>query len=149
MFKRVYVPVDNSDLCDKVLDESIKLCENLNAELRVVHVINLAHVTYGIEVIGFNEVKDAIIKVANRLKAHIVNKLQQTNLKFEVIIFETYDLNISDIIIEDSNKWKADLLILGTHRLGSLSHMISGGVVESISHNYHIPILLVNKYKKI
>ena len=147
MYKKIYIPIDNSDLSDKVLDEGIKLCENLNAELRVVHIIDLAHVTYGIEVIGLSEVKEALIKVATKLKSHILKKLQKTNLHYTVELIETYDLNVADLIIDDSNKWNADLLILGTHKLGSLTHIVSGGVIENISHLYNKPILLINKLK--
>lgn len=147
MFKRIYVPIDNSDISDKILQEAIKLVKSTNSDLRVVHVVNLEQITFGIEMVGVAELKDALVNIGQTLVDQIKEKLELDGVKAEVKLIENYGAEISSLILEDANEYGADLFVLGSHHLGSFAHFITGGIVEDLAHDSEIPILLVTKHK--
>ena len=52
MFKRIYAPIDNSDISDRVLNEALDLAKANGAAIRIAHVVNLEQITFGIEMVG-------------------------------------------------------------------------------------------------
>lgn len=149
MFRRIYVPIDNSDVSDKVLKEAIKLAQSLNAELRISHVVNLEQVTFGIEMVGVSELKEALLGIANKLLDHVRKTIKVANVKAEVHLIENYGSDLVPLLIDDLSKWRADLIVLGSHHLGSFTHFVVGGVVEDLANETEVPILLVTKHKQL
>lgn len=147
MFNRIYTPIDNSDLSDKVLVEAIQIAKETKAKLRVAHVVNLEQITFGVEMVGVAELKDTLMEIANKLIKHINDTLSKQDFEAEVVLLENYGQDLASILIEDAHNWKADLFILGSHHLGSFSHFITGGVAEDIAHDSDVPILLITKHK--
>jgi nucleotide-binding universal stress UspA family protein len=147
MFKRIYVPIDNSDLSDKVLSEAIDLVKATQAQLRVVHVVNLEQITFGIEMVGVAELKDALLNIGKTLLNQVEERLNKESVAAEVKLIENYGTDIATLIVEDANNFGADLFILGSHHLGSFSHFITGGIAEDLAHDTDIPILLITKHK--
>ena len=50
MYQRILVPVDGSDTSNRGLQEAIALAQALNAELKLVHVVNEFYAPGGVEV---------------------------------------------------------------------------------------------------
>lgn len=148
MFKKIYAPVDNSDISDKVLNEALDLAKATGAELKIAHVVNLEQITFGIEMVGVGELTDALKSIANKFLEHIRKLVQDKGVKAEVSLLENYGTDLATLIIEDAKLFRADLFILGSHHLGSFSHFITGGVAEDIAHDSDIPILLITKHKQ-
>lgn len=149
MFKRIYVPIDNSDVSDKVLHEAIILAKSTGAALRVGHVVNLEQITFGIEMVGVAELKDALLNIGKALAEQVRETLKKEDLtNAEVKLLENYGSDIATIISEDAKEFGADLFVLGSHHLGSFSHFITGGIAEDLAHDTEIPILLITKHKQ-
>lgn len=148
MFKKIYVPVDNSDLSDKVLGEAINLAKFAQAELRIVHVVNLEQITFGIEMVGVAELRDALLNIGKALIEQIKDRLQKESVDAQIKLIENYGSDINSMIVEDAKEFGADLFVLGSHHLGSFSHLITGGIAESLAHDTTIPILLITKHKQ-
>ncbi len=147
MFKRIYVPIDNSDISDKVLNEAIDLAKATGAAMRVAHVVNLEQITFGIEMVGVAELKDTLLGIANKLIEHVKATIASKGASAEVILLENYGADLATLVVDDAKTWNADLFILGSHHLGSFSHFITGGVAEDIANDSDIPILLITKHK--
>lgn len=148
MFKKIYVPLDNTDISDKVLVEAIDLVKATGGELRIGHVVNLEQVTFGIEMVGVAELKDALINIGKTLIDQVKARLDKEGVKAEVKLIENYGSDIASLIVEDAQDFGADLFILGSHHLGSFSHFITGGIAEDLAHDTDIPILLITKHKE-
>ncbi len=147
MFNKIYVPIDNSDISDKVLSEALDLAKSYNAKVRVVHVVNLEQITFGIEMVGVAELKDTLLEIANKLINHVKEVVQNKAVDAEVVLLENYGSDLASMIVDDAKTWGGELFILGSHHLGSFSHFITGGVAEDIAHDSEIPILLITKHK--
>jgi nucleotide-binding universal stress UspA family protein len=148
MFKKIYTPIDNSDISDKVLTEAIDLAKSTGAQLRIAHVVNLEQITFGIEMVGVAELKDTLLEIANKLVGHVKALLKSKSVEAEVVLLENYGSDLASLIIDDSKSWRADLFVLGSHHLGSFSHFITGGVAEDIAHDCDTPILLITKHRQ-
>lgn len=148
MFRNIYVPVDNTDISDRVLTEAIDLVKSTGAKLRVSHVVNLEQITFGVEMVGVAELKDALLNIGKSLIEQINKKLSDAGVIAEVKMIENYGSDIATIIVEDAKEFGADLFILGSHHLGSFSHFITGGIAEDLAHDTDIPILLITKHKE-
>lgn len=148
MFKRIYAPVDNSDISDKVLAEALDLAKATGAELKIAHVVNLEQITFGIEMVGVGELTDTLKSIANKFLEHIKKLAESKGVKADISLLENYGSDLATLIIDDAKAFKADLFILGSHHLGSFSHFITGGVAEDIAHDSDIPILLITKHKQ-
>ena len=147
MFNRVYVPIDNSDISDRVLKETMDLVESNGAKLKIVHVVNLEQITFGIEMVGVAELKNDTISAAQKFIEHVKETLKTRAIQAEIVLLENYGAGLANLIINDAKDWNADLFIIGSHNLGSFTHLIAGGVAENIAQNLEIPILLIPKHK--
>ena len=148
MFKQIYTPIDNSDISEKVLNESLDLAKATGAKLRIAHVVNLEQITFGIEMVGVTELKDTLLSIANKFLEHIKQLVAGKGVDAEITLLENYGSDLATLIIDDAKSWGADLFILGSHHLGSFSHFITGGVAEDIAHDSDIPILLITRHKE-
>lgn len=148
MFKRIYTPIDNSDISDRVLNEALDLAKASGAALRIAHVVNLEQITFGIEMVGVAELKDTLVGIANKLIEHVKATIAAKGVQAEVVLLENYGADLATLLVDDAKSWNADLFILGSHHLGSFSHFITGGVAEDIAHDSEIPILLITKHKQ-
>ncbi len=147
MFNKIYIPIDNSDISDKVLMEGLELAKITNACVRIVHVVSLEQIIFGIEMVGVSELKNTLLDIAKQLIEHVKNIPLFKELNAEAVILENYESDIATLVIDDAQNWQAGLFVLGSHHLGSFSHFITGGVAEDIAHKCDIPILLVTKHK--
>ena len=147
MFKKIYVPIDNTDISDKVLREAINLAKSSGAQLRIGHVVNLEQITFGIEMVGVAELKDALLNIGKTLIDQVKARLDSEGVSAEVKLIENYGSDIASLIAADAKEFNADLFVLGSHHLGSFSHFISGGIAEDLANDTDIPILLITKHK--
>ena len=147
MFNRIYTPIDNSDISDRVLNEALDLAKVSGAAVRIAHVVNLEQITFGIEMVGVAELKDTLLGIANKLMVHVKEQVKAKEVNAEVVLLENYGSDLATLLVDDAKAWNADLFILGSHHLGSFSHFITGGVAEDIAHDSEIPILLITKHK--
>lgn len=148
MFKKIYVPIDNSDLSDRVLNEALDLAKATGAELKITHVVNLEQITFGIEMIGVAELKDALMNIGKSLIDQVKQKVDKAGVNAQIKMIENYGSDIGSLVVKDAVEFGADLFVLGTHHLGSFAHFITGGLVEDLTHDTEIPILLITKHKK-
>lgn len=148
MFHNIYVPLDNTDISDRVLNEAIDLAKSTSAKLRISHIVNLEQITFGVEMVGVAELKDALLSIGNTLISKVKQKLDAAGVDADVKMIENYGSSIATLIVEDAKEFGADLFILGSHHLGSFSHFLTGGIAEDLAHDTDIPILLITKHKE-
>jgi nucleotide-binding universal stress UspA family protein len=50
---------------------------------------------------------------------------------------------IADVILNEARKWRADLLVMGTHGRRGFSHLLLGSTAEGVVRASAKPVLLV------
>lgn len=50
---------------------------------------------------------------------------------------------VADVMARFAKRWKADLIVIGTHGRRGISHLFPGSVAESVLRSAPTPVLLV------
>ncbi|MDO8343954.1 MAG: universal stress protein [Cellvibrio sp.] len=145
MFKRILVAVDGSQTADQALKEAIKLAKELQAQLRIVHAVDIANMYLSVDFIDTSEISAAMIKSGQEIlhKAKAVAKGAGIPVETRLIEINTLGHSIPEVIAEDAEAWPADLVVICTHGRRGLSHLFLGSVAEGVVRVATKPVLLV------
>lgn len=144
MYQRIVVPVDTSATSRAALDEVKRFANEQHAKVRIVHVIDLAQFAWSAnEFLDVPQLQETLRDSARRVLTDSTEALRQAGIEPEAVLLETWGGLLAKAIVEDAAKWGADLVVMGTHGYGGLTHMLLGSVAEGVVRHAHIPVLLV------
>jgi nucleotide-binding universal stress UspA family protein len=64
-------------------------------------------------------------------------------LKAKTTLFETAGARVADGIVREARKWRADLIVMGTHGRRGFGRMVPGGDAEEVLRETRGPVLPV------
>jgi nucleotide-binding universal stress UspA family protein len=147
MFTRILVPTDFSGPSDAALRYARTVASRFGATLHLLHVVDdpyrLAYATeiYVPELSGLRE--DLLADAAARLKTLLEpSDITQLGATVEALIGTP-----SSTIVEYANTHKIDLIVMGTHGRGGMSHLLLGSVAERVVRTAACPVLTVRGAK--
>ncbi len=145
MFKRIMVAVDGSRTADQALQEAITLATELQAQLRIVHAVDIVNINLGAEFPNSSEISDAMTKNGREIlrKAEAVARAAGISVETRLIEIDTMGHRIPEMIAADAEAWPADLIVICTHGRRGLSHLILGSVAEGVVRVATKPVLLI------
>ena len=145
MYKRILVPVDGSHTSTLGLSEAIKLSKAEGAKLRLIHVVDDLIMSGGFD--GATDYAGDIIETLRVGGKSILKtaevRVQRAGLNSESVMLEHFGAHAAALIVEDAKKWKADLIVLGTHGRRGIKRLVMGSDAEEIVRTSPVPILLV------
>ena len=122
----------------------MRFARSENAKLRLVHVIELAQFAWSAnEFLDEPQLQAALKEGGERVLAESVAAVQAAGLEAESALLETWGGLLAKAIVDDAKAWSADLLVMGTHGYGGLTHMLLGSVAEGVMRHTFVPVLLV------
>ena len=145
-YKRILVPVDGSRTSTAGLREALRLAKNQHARLRLLHVVD--------EMIIFNTPEGSInlaplLKALDRYGKRLLRKAEKLafsrGIKAESELWENAGARIADVITGRAKRWRADLIVMGTHGRRGVNRMLLGSDAELVVRNAAAPVLLVRK----
>ena len=145
MFKRILVAVDGSHSSEQALLEAIKLTQENQAQLRIVHVIDMANIGLDAEFPNLTDIIDMVAKSGREIlrKAEEVVKKGGIQAETHLIEVETLAGRIPEMIAADADTWQADLIVISTHGRRGLKHLFLGSVAEGLVRVATKPVLLI------
>lgn len=145
MFKRILVAVDGSPTADQALQEAIKLAKEHQAQLRIVHAVDIVNIYMGAEFVDPTEVSDAITKSGQDIlrKAEAVARQAEIPVETQLIVIDSLGHRVPEMIAADAEAWPADLIVICTHGRSGLSHLFLGSVAEGVIRIATKPVLLI------
>lgn len=150
MYKRILVPVDNSECSELAIHEAKRLACESKSTLRLLHVVDLAQFAWWnssqfIDVAllqqGLKTAGENILKEASAV-------LTADKLKVETALIEVWGKSLAKGIIDDAKSWQADLIVMGTHGHTGLTHLLLGSVAEGVIYEATTPVLLIRAQEK-
>jgi nucleotide-binding universal stress UspA family protein len=144
MYQRILVPVDGSHTSTLGLQEAIRIAVDQRATLRLVHVVDELVVAQNFD--GYFNTGDLLDALRDAGKKALHNALALTRkhgLKAESSLFESLGGRISETIVKEAKKWRADLIVIGTHGRRGVTRMVLGSDAEAILRVTPVPVLLV------
>lgn len=145
MYQRILVPVDGSHAANLALQEAIKLAGNLSAQLRLVYVLDELNFVNPEGYVDFAALREIHQQTAAQVLAQAAGHVQQSGIAVESGILETLLKNIEQTIDTEASRWKADLIVMGTHGRAGLNRLLFGSVAEGVVRHALIPVLLVRE----
>ena len=145
MFKRILVAVDGSDTAEQALLEAINLAKEHQAQLRIVHAVDIVNLNLATEFPNPAEITDAMIKGGREIlrKAEAVARGAGVAVETRLIEIDTLRHRIPEMIAADAEAWPADLIVICTHGRRGLSRLFLGSVAEGVVRVATQPVLLI------
>jgi len=144
MYQRILVPVDGSHTSTLGLQEAIRIAIDQRAKLRIIHVVDELVVAQNFDgYISTDDLFDALRDAGKKALQNALALARKRGLKAESTLFESLGGRISEIIVKEAKKWRADLIVMGTHGRRGVTRMVLGSDAEAILRVTPVPVLLV------
>ena len=144
MYERILVPVDGSDASNRGLQEAIRLSKALGGEVRLVHIVDDSALALNPEagiaaaplVADFAQAGKAVLEDARGVA-------QAEGVDASVVLHENFSGRVADLIVEEARKWRAEVIVMGTHGRRGVRHAVLGSDAEAVVQRAEVPVLLV------
>ncbi|MHB1291671.1 MAG: universal stress protein [Sulfuricella sp.] len=145
MYRNILVAVDGSHTSDIALQEAIKLANEVQARLRIVHAVDTVNLNRDVEFPNPAEILDVMVKSGEEIlrKAEGVAREAGIQTETRLIEIDTLGRRIPEVIAEEAESWPADLVVIGTHGRRGISHLFLGSVAEGVVRVGTKPVLLI------
>ena len=149
MYRRILAPVDGSPASMIGLKHAIGLAKDQHARLRVLNVVDdmiiasvmmepagVADLTYVIDSLRAEGLK--VLKTAAALAV-------KSGVKAETAQVDSRGQPVSEIILADARRSRADVIVMGTHGRRGLNRLLLGSDAERVLREASVPVLLTRQ----
>jgi nucleotide-binding universal stress UspA family protein len=144
MYERILVPVDGSATSDLGLAEAIKLAKLTGARLLLLHAVDIASVAVTPEAAAITpKLFDVLRESGEQVLAKASGTARDAGIVAETALVDTLTGRLSDLVIEQAKKWRANLIVIGTHGRRGVGRFLLGSDAEQIVRMAPVPVLLV------
>ena len=139
--RRILVPIDFSENAASVLDWAAHLAKEHGSRILLLHVYHLP--------VEFQQLEGAYLppdfwstvkNEAEQQLGRFAEDLRGRGLEVEALVREGYP---ATVIVEEAESLEADLVVIGTHGLSGLKHMLLGSIAERVVQKAPCPVLTV------
>jgi nucleotide-binding universal stress UspA family protein len=143
-YKRILVPVDGSPTSAKGMKEAIKLARAGRGKLRLLHVVE-EYVAFAAPEVGVNvgPILDAMKAAGRKTLARVARSASAAGVRPETALVEDFGSRVADAIVEQAKRWRADLIVMGTHGRRGVKRALLGSDAELVVRYSPVPVLLV------
>jgi len=143
-YKRILVPVDGSPTSNKGMQEALRLAKASRARLRLLHVVEQT-IAFGAPEIAVDigPILDAQRAAARRRLAAIERRARRPGVRLDTALVENFGMRVADAVIGEARRWRADLVVMGTHGRRGLQRALVGSDAELVVRYSPVPVLLV------
>jgi len=142
--KRILVAIDFLDTTDRVINYAKKIIKKTKGKLFIVHSETLESYLSTITT-EFNQTPSMELinihkkQIEDRLK-EINDSLNKDGIEAECTLMEGSTV---DNILKEADKFKADLIVIGSHKHGKFHNLLFGSIHKSLLTLSRIPVLIV------
>jgi nucleotide-binding universal stress UspA family protein len=144
MYQRILVPVDGSHTSTLGLQEAIRIAIDQRARLKLISVIDGFIIAQNFEgLIIADDMIDALRESGKKAINNALALVKKHDLKAEATTFETVGDRVAEVIVREAKKWKADLIVMGTHGRRGFNRLVLGSDAEGVLRHSPVPVLMV------
>ena len=143
MYKRILVPVDGSRTGDRGLAEAIKLAKSHRARLCLLHVVDESVLTLEVGATMIEDLVASLVDNGRRILRKADARARKQGLKPQSILVEKITRGVADVIVGQARKFRADLIVMGTHGRRGVRRMVLGSAAEGVVRESPVPVLLI------
>lgn len=146
MYKRILVPVDGSATSMTGLDKAIGLARASKARLRILHVVD--GIAFSRQHSMFTATAEKFRESGRQLIRDVMARLRAEKIPADSRLVENLTGRAADTIVKQAAKWKADVIVMGTHGRRGFNKLMLGSDAEQVARRAPVPVLLVQPSKK-
>lgn len=144
MYQRILVPLDGSETSLAGLDEAVRLALLHGATLRLVHALNSFKRTTGhASHASYSTLLPEMKEEGERLLQHGRERAERSGAKVETMLLTSLTLSLSELVAQDAEAWKADLIVAGTRGRKGIERILWGSEAKQVTRLAPMPVLLV------
>jgi nucleotide-binding universal stress UspA family protein len=148
MYRKILVPVDGSDISLAGLEHGIALASDQNASLRILNVVDeMVLTTMMVEPVAVpvNDVLESMRVEGRKVLDKALGRAQRAGVKAEAAQIASRGKPVSDVILADARRSRADVIVMGTHGRRGLNRLLLGSDAERVLRDSPVPVLLTRR----
>jgi nucleotide-binding universal stress UspA family protein len=142
--KNVLVATDFSEPSEAALNYGRELARSFDATLHVLHVADSIYMQYGGEAYSgvVPELQQEVEESARKQLDALLDEDDRTALRAKPVIMTATAKAAA--IVDYASENTIDLIVMGTHGRGAISHLLMGSVAERVVRMAACPVLTVH-----
>ncbi len=141
--KTIVALVDLSDLTFKVLKQAHHLASAFNSQVIILHVVEEQPVVFDVGLASPVIMQSPSEETIQKHYAQLL-EMRDFLIKFGVSAdIQQLDGASVDTVLEETRKYGADLIILGSHHHSKIYRLLVGTVTDDVLKCAHCPVLVV------
>jgi len=141
---KILIAIDGSDFSQAALESVIARPWPTDTEVRVLNVVEPPSLLMGREMAGpdpeFEAVWKALREQAKDLVAKATDKLRRSQLNASPELVEG---DPKSQIIDIAERWRADMIVLGSHGRTGLARFLMGSVSQDVVRHAHCSVEII------
>ena len=144
--RRILVPLDFSDSVPAILEWAAHLAEEHGARVILLHAYHLP--------VEFQQLEGAYLppdfwtnvkaEAEETLRGYS-EELEERGLECDAVVVEGY---AATAIVDEAANREVDLIVIGTHGLSGIKHLLLGSIAERVVQKATCPVLTVKSQPK-
>jgi len=136
---KILLAVDGSAYSDAAIEEVVRRPWPPKSEVKVITAVETP-IIVGMEPWAasseyFESLDKSVREAADRVIQSALTRLQATDDKSLKISSEVIQGSPRQVIVEEAERWNADLVIMGSRGLGTWNRLLLGSVSNSVVHH--------------
>jgi nucleotide-binding universal stress UspA family protein len=141
---KILLPIDDSKFSEAAIQAVIAQAHSKDTEVRILHVVEPPSLLVARDMTGYDATLEAVwdeeTKQAQALVAKTAERLRSHGIKVTTVVQQGEP---KSLIIDASEEWHADLIVLGSHGRKALDRFLLGSVSEAIARHARCSVEIV------
>jgi nucleotide-binding universal stress UspA family protein len=143
-YKRILVPVDGSRTSAKGLEAALKMARQNRARVLLLHVLDEYPILAAPEAGAvIDSVLASMEKSGRRTLKAAAAAAARAGVRAQSAMPELITGRVADAVTREAKRWKADLIVMGTHGRRGVKRALLGSDAETTVRYSPVPVLLV------
>ncbi len=141
MYKKILVPVDGSETCEKLIDYLKSFGDKYGTKVILLNVYGLPTLTEYNNYPAYPlENAYSVEKQSGEILKHVREQIGPVSFEIELMS----DVgNPAGVILDTAEKNDCDLILMCTHGMGAVKRFLLGSVTNKVVHHAKVPVLIV------
>jgi len=149
MYQRILVPVDGSETATKAMITALQMARDSGGQVHLVHVVEgmtpLAADPYGAY---SGEVIEIMRQSGSKILEDALEVAKAAGVPADTELFDNFGERLAEVVADAASRFKADLIVVGTHGRRGLGRMMLGSGAEQIIRLAPVPVLVIRHSEK-
>jgi nucleotide-binding universal stress UspA family protein len=144
VFKKILVPVDGSPTSNKAVDFALRLAQDGQASVRLLHCIDETSFLDAYEY--SRELIEQARQAGQKILQDGLAAAQKLGVNADTLLLERAGQRLGHSVADTAGDWGADLVVVGSHGRRGIGRLLLGSGSEQILRDSPVPVLLVKGY---